>query len=89
MADGLVTLENWMGDGFAQTVGDPIVMGLMLLGFFAGFTMLQGLRMDAKLLILVPVAILAIPFIGWFMPILIGLGCGFILYLTFAKADNK
>ncbi|MDD3906562.1 MAG: hypothetical protein PHS46_08615 [Candidatus Omnitrophica bacterium] len=88
MADGLIELENWAGDGFAQTVGDPIFMGILLLGFFFGFTMLQGLGFSGKLLILVPVAILAFPFIP-FLPVFLGLVCAFILYLALAKMDNK
>jgi len=87
---GLQPLENWMGDGFATVIGDPIFMGLMILGFFFGFVMLQGTRLDAKLLVLVPVALLAAPFFpAQVFMILLGLACAFILYLALAKMDNK
>jgi len=88
MSTGLLPMETWMGDGFAQTVGDPIFLGIMIIGFFFGFTMLQGLRLDAKLLILVPAVILAFPFIP-FLPLVLGLICAFVVYLAFTKMDNR
>lgn len=81
-------METYVGDALTQAAGDPFFLGIMLLGFFFGFVMLQGVRLDSKLLVLVPIAILAIPFIPW-LPVVIGLVCAVIAYFAFTKFDNK
>lgn len=82
------TVETFIGDGMAQVTGDPVFFGLMLLGFFFSFVMLQGTRLDVKLLVLVPIALLAAPFIPW-LPIVLGLVCAGILYFALTKFDQR
>jgi hypothetical protein len=81
-------LETMFSDGFTNTVGDPIFLGLILVGFLGAFVMLQGLRLDGKMLILVPALLLASAFIP-FLPVLLGLALGFVLWLAISKMDAR
>lgn len=80
--------ENVIGEGANQVVGDPLVMGLMFLGFFMAFIMLQNTRLDHKIMVLVPASILAMVWIPWFSIVLALVGGG-MMYLVVMKFTNK
>jgi len=81
-------LESWIAEQFGDLTGAPEIAGIIFLGFFTSFVMLQGTRLDGKLVVLTPVMILATIFIG-FLPILLGLGLGVIIYLALTKLVNR
>ncbi len=85
---GFYDLEAFIGNGMGQVVGDPIFLGLLVLGFLGGFVLLQNTRFDAKLLVIVPAMLLAMAFIP-ILPLLFGLVCGFIGYLVVTKLENR
>lgn len=80
-------LENYAGNGVGGVVGDPSILGILFIGFFSAFVMLQDTRLDGKLVVLVPVLILATVFIPW-LSVLIALGLGAIVYIALMKLIN-
>lgn len=88
MAGGVIPLESYIADGFAQTVGDPIFLGILVIVWFLGFTIMQGTRIDAKLVIMVPALLLATAFIP-FLGILISLVFAALIYLAIMKLTNR
>jgi hypothetical protein len=85
---GFSTIENTVATGMLSLVGDPIFLGFFVAIFFAAFVMLQGLRLDGKLLGIGAGLILAAAFIPGFI-IIIGLGMAFILYKALMKLIGK
>lgn len=83
-----IYLEQFIAQGFSAIIGNPLVLGIMLMGIFTGFVLLQGLRLDGKVAILVPVSLLAITLIPWFA-VLIGLAVGVLLYLAIMLFTQK
>jgi len=84
-SSGLLPIEDLIGQGAGYTTGgDPLFLGLLTIGFFAGFTMLQGTRLEAKIVVLVPALFLTLYFIPG-LAVLIALGLATILYLAFTK----
>lgn len=81
-------LEAFIADGFAAIVGEPTMLGIMLVSVFTVFVMLQGLRLDGKVAIIVPTCILAIVLIPW-LAVLLGLGVGILIYLAIMLLTNK
>jgi predicted branched-subunit amino acid permease len=72
----------------SQYFVDPYILGLILLAFFVGYVLLQNTRMDAKVVILAPVCVLAmlfIPSLIWFLLAMFGV---FILYKVL-KRENQ
>ena len=51
-------IEDFMIDGLTSVVGDGLVTGILILGFFAIFVMLQGTRIESKIMVLIPMAFL-------------------------------
>jgi predicted membrane protein len=84
----LMGLESIINGGIMNIVGDPLMAGLLVLGFFVLFVLIQGTRLDAKIAIIVPAGILSLAFAPVLIVIL-GFAFGVILYLTFTKLTNK
>ncbi len=80
--------EEVIGNGFSDVVGDPTIAGIIFLGFFISFVMLQDTRLDAKLMVLVPAMILSMVYIPW-LGILCALGFGSIVYLALTRFLNR
>jgi len=60
-------LESNLAEGVLSAVGNPIYAGLLVLGFFAGFVILQNTSFPLKATIVVAACFLAaayIPFLG-------------------------
>lgn len=71
-------------------VGDPLFIGILILVFFGVFVMLQNTRLDHKLAIMVPAALLALGFFGAGVAyFLIAFFFAGVLYLAFMKFINK
>lgn len=81
-------LEQTMGDGFTQVTGDPLLAGLMFVGFFLAFTMLQGTRLEGKIVVILPVLFLSLIFMP-FMLVFAVIGAAFLAYLAVARAVNR
>jgi len=73
------TLEDMIGNGMGQIVGDPAITGLLFLVFFFGFVLIQPSRLDHKVAILIPATILSLVFIP-FLSVLFAIVAGFLLY---------
>jgi len=77
-------ISNCMNSQF----GDPLMLGLIVLGFFVAFVMLQRTGMDAKVVILAPACVLAmlfIPSLIWFMLAMFGV---FVVYKVLKKENQ-
>lgn len=85
---GLCPLESLIGNGFGVIFGNPLLLGLVLIGLFGAFVMLQGGRLDAKVVVLVPIGVLALMFIpGLLFPIAVAVG--FLIYLAIMRLIVK
>jgi len=83
-------LEGYVHDGTMNIVGDPIFIGFLVLIFFGVFVMLQNTRLDHKLAIMVPAALLSLGFFGaGVVYFLLAFFFAGILYLAFMKFINK
>lgn len=80
--------ESIIGDGITYVIGDQTIIGVLFLGFFAAFVALQGTRFDVKVLVMVPVIILATVYIP-LLAVLLPLGLAFIIHAAFTKLDNR
>lgn len=80
----LLTFESFIGNGLQSVFGDSMWFGILTLVWFGAFTLLQGLRLDAKLAILVPAAILSLMFIPA-LSFIIVIVLAVILYLALMK----
>jgi len=58
-------IEQIFYEGAMSTVGDPIYIGILVIGFFAACVMFQGQRLDGIILMMIFAFFLA----GAFMPI--------------------
>lgn len=56
-------IEELIYNGVMEIVGDPVFAGALVLTLFIVFTLLQGIRTDGKIVILVPAFILSLAFI--------------------------
>jgi hypothetical protein len=81
--------EELIYDGTLSVLGDPIYLGMLVLVFFVGFVILQGVNNTAaKGAIIFPAVLLATAFIP-FGALLIGIFIGFVLYLALMKIVGK
>jgi len=80
-------IEQTIADGFTQVVGDPFISGLMFIGFFAAFVMLQGTRLEGKIVVLVPVLFLSLVFAP-IMLVIVVLGLAFVIYMVLRRVGN-
>lgn len=84
----MVVLEQMIYENAVQTVGDPIVLGLLTFGFFLGFVLMQGQRLEGKIMVLVPALLLSLAFMPPVVTIVSGLVLGGILYLALRKFNS-
>lgn len=87
-AAGFQKIEEQIFNGFLDAVSDPIYLALLVLGFFLGFTIMQGGRLDVVVLAMVPAFILAASYHPA-VPLLGGLLFSVILYLAIMRLQNK
>lgn len=80
--------EQTIGDGFVQVTGDPAIAGLMFIGFFLAFVMLQGTRLEGKIAVILPVLFLSLQFFS-FMLVFAVLGAAGIAYLALTRIVNR
>jgi len=76
--------EQIIGDGFDDVFGNHDIIGLIFIGFFAVFVMLQDTRFDVKVLIMIPAMALAMIYISWFT-IVIAIALAVIVLLAARK----
>jgi len=81
-------IEELIGSGVGVITGNDTLLGIIFLGFFTAFVLLQNTRLDGKLVVLVPISILSLVFIPM-LAFLLALGFGFILYLAVSKFANR
>lgn len=81
-------VENWISQAGASATGNPVFLGLLVLGFFIGFVTLSQTRIDVKLMVMVSAVILASAYIPWLV-VLGSIVFGYITYWGLMKAINK
>jgi hypothetical protein len=81
---GFQPLEEIIYTSGMQIAGDPVYLGLLVLGFFFGFVLLQGVRTDVKVLVMIPALFLATGFIPWLYLVIIVIA-GVIFYLGISR----
>lgn len=88
---GFQSIEAIFYNGMLSLVGEPILMGFIVLALIIGWVMVAGFRLDAKLLGIVPAIILAsaIGGVPGFFLLIGGLGMAGLLYYAFMKFMRK
>jgi hypothetical protein len=81
-------IEQSIADGFTQVTGDPLLAGLMFVGFFLAFVMLQGTRLEGKIVVILPVLFLSLTFIPILLVFAV-IGAAGISYLAITRAVNR
>jgi len=84
---GLQVIENIIGAGLMQILGNNAFIGLMVVAFFGAWVLLANTRADVKVLIIFPALVLAAYF--W-PPLLLVYALGFMVIVgwAFMKAIN-
>lgn len=85
MTTSLNPLEEILAEGFLSVVGDPLFLGLILLGFFGALVFVQGTRLDGKLVVIVPVLLMSLLFLPPWLAIAFAIGMGVVVYLALTK----
>jgi len=80
-----LSIEDFVGTRAGTIAGDGTFIGLLLLGLFFGFVLIQRTSLDTKLAILVPAAILSMVFFSAIFRIVFVLLAGGILYLAYKR----
>lgn len=81
-------IEAALANGMLGIVGDPLYTGLLVLGFFAGFVILQNTSLPLKVLIITGAAFLASAFIP-FLGLITALATSALLYAGIMRVVNK
>ena len=90
MTNALQPIEDMIGTGLNQTVGDPIFAGLLLLFFFVGYVFISGISYDGKIAVLIPAFILfAIISLSKEFGGVIVLGFGILLFIGLMRIFGK
>jgi hypothetical protein len=76
---GLNFISNGVGSCMNYYFGDPLLVGVVFLLFFVAFLFLQGTRNDFKLVMIVPITILALMWIPWLYVFLLLIGA-YVMY---------
>jgi hypothetical protein len=71
-------LEQFIAEGFANIFGYDLWLGLFFVGFFMAYLLMSRSSFESKMVIAIPVFILASAFINWFLVITL-LIVGFIV----------
>lgn len=83
-------LESWIGCNAVQTMGNIQLVGVLFVGFFLGFVLMQNVRLEVKILILFPAAILSMLFFGYTVVwLLAGIPFGMIVWIALQKLFNR
>lgn len=88
MTTGFHPFETMIWQAFLDSVGDPVWLGLLIVTFFTAFVMLQGTRLDGKILVIVPALLLAAAFIP-IITIVIGFGIGGLVFYAIMRFMNR
>jgi hypothetical protein len=86
---GLNIIFCWIGAGLINIFGSNIFLGLLVIGFFLGFLMIQGARLDMKMAIIIPGFILASIFLDSWMLSLFLLGISVLVYFALSRFWNR
>ena len=83
---------NFIGDSISNCLlqnayGDMAFAGIMFLGFFLAYMVLQNTRVETKAVILIPVFILSAVFFNW-MLVMVAIVASFIMFLALNKGLN-
>ena len=83
---------NFMGDSIAnctgQYIGDIGLLFMFFVGFFLAYTVLQNTRIEAKLVIMIPILVLSSVFFNW-MLVMVAMGASLLLFLAISRFQNK
>jgi len=84
----MVYLETYIGQQMSQIVGDPMVLGVLVLAFFGIISFLYPTNFAGKLVIALPAMFLTLQFIPYFLVVMV-LFTGYMLYLLFQRVQNR
>ena len=86
---GVQPLEEIINEGFMDIFGNPIFIGLFVIGFFVALIFITRQRLDMALLILIPAFIIGMAFMPTELVLLVALGVAVIVYLAIMKFMNR
>ena len=86
---GWGVFEQTISSGFSTTTGNSLLVGLILMLFFIGYCLLQGTRLDAKIVVWIPAFFLAFAFLPQWLGIAFTIIIGWIFMAAMAKAFNR
>lgn len=85
-------IETFISKPITHIVGNDELgeafSAILLVGFFLAFVSFQNIRVEGKVVVLIPALILATVYIGWLFT-LIALGVGVLFYLALGRLFNK
>ena len=81
-------LEQFISEGFMRLLGNNIWVGMVFVGFFVAFVLMQRSSLESKAVILIPVSMLAVIFIPWLF-IITGLIAGFLVMGAIQKLQQQ
>jgi hypothetical protein len=81
-------IEDLIGGGMGDVTGDPLLSGLIFVGFFLAFVMLQGTRLEGKLVVILPVFFLSLILIPLLLVFAV-IAAAFVAYLALTRAVNR
>ncbi len=85
---GFQPLEEIFFNGMLSAVGNPMWLGFLVVGFFLGFVIFQGTRLDVKIFAMTAALILG-GIYSPFIPLFGFLGLGIILYWGIMRGTQK
>lgn len=83
-----MALELLIGQGLQSIFGNSMWLGVIILIWFGAITLVQNLRLDAKLAILVPASLLAMVYVP-VITILVGIVFAVVLALAVEKFRSR
>ena len=81
-------LEQLFANGFSDVFGLEEISAVVLMAFFTLILLWGGTRLDGKVVVLVPVLLLAAFIVPWLV-YLLALGGGFLIYLAITRFTNR
>ncbi len=87
---GFQPIEEMFYNGFMGWAGDPVFLGLLVIAFFFIFVLLQNLRFDGKLVVLIPACLLALAFfMDNLLLLLFALALSLVLFYAFYRLFQR
>lgn len=86
--NGFQPFEKIIYDGAVLAFGDPIFIGVVFIGGVIGIALMSNMRLDGKMLLLVPALLLALSFIPM-LALLLGIFFGVLVYMALLRVTSR